>query len=196
MHNLKILLPVFILMALVQIFVPAKMILDREDVLQTGVAYKFRTAPIDPNDPFRGKYVALNFSDNTFEMDSDQKWESGQPIFVMLENDPSGFAKIQGVSQEKPSNDVDFLKANVSFISGEKNQILNIYYPFDRYYMEESKAEKAEEIYFESQIDTNQVAYALVHIKNGQAVLKDVMINDTSIREMVKSKQSRSNESR
>jgi uncharacterized membrane-anchored protein len=180
-------------MALVQIFVPAKMILDREDVLQSGVAYKFRTAPIDPNDPFRGKYVALNFSDNTFEMDSDQDWESGQPIFVMLENDPNGFAKIQSVSQEKPSNDEDFLKANVSFISGDKNQILNIYYPFDRYYMEESKAEKAEEIYLESQIDTNQVAYALVHIKNGHAVLKDVMINDTSIREMVKSKQSNTN---
>lgn len=193
MHNLKIILTIFILMALVQIFVPAKMILDREDVLQSGVAYKFRTAPIDPNDPFRGKYVALNFSDNTFEMDSDQDWESGQPIFVMLENDPNGFAKIQSVSQEKPSNDEDFLKANVSFISGDKNQILNIYYPFDRYYMEESKAEKAEEIYLESQIDTNQVAYALVHIKNGHAVLKDVMINDTSIREMVKSKQSNTN---
>lgn len=193
MHNLKIILPVFILMALVQIFVPAKMILDREDVLQTGVAYKFRTAPIDPNDPFRGKYVALNFSDNTFEIDSDQEWESGQPIFVMLGNDPNGFARIQGVSQEKPSYDVDFLKANVSYISGEKNQILNIYYPFDRYYMEESKAQKAEEIYIESQIDTNQVAYALVHIKNGHAVLKDVMINDTSIREMVKSKQAKPN---
>lgn len=193
MHNLKIILTIFILMALVQIFVPAKMILDREDVFQSGVAYKFRTAPIDPNDPFRGKYVALNFSDNTFEMDSDQDWESGQPIFVMLENDPNGFAKIQSVSQEKPSNDEDFLKANVSFISGDKNQILNIYYPFDRYYMEESKAEKAEEIYLESQIDTNQVAYALVHIKNGHAVLKDVMINDTSIREMVKSKQSNTN---
>ena len=55
MIKMKILLSVFILVALVQLFVPAKMILDREDILDMGKEYKFKTEPIDPNDPFRGK---------------------------------------------------------------------------------------------------------------------------------------------
>ena len=40
MINKKILLSVFILVALVQLFVPAKMILDREDILDKGKEYK------------------------------------------------------------------------------------------------------------------------------------------------------------
>lgn len=54
MTNKKTLLSVFILVAIVQLYVPAKMILDREDILDTGKEYKFKTEPIDPNDPFRG----------------------------------------------------------------------------------------------------------------------------------------------
>lgn len=39
------------------------------------------------------------------------------------------------------------------------------------------------------QRDTSQITYAVVSIKNGNAVLKDVMINGTSIIEIVKAKQ-------
>ena len=63
--------------------------------------------------------------------------------------------------------------------------MLAIDYPFDRYYMEESKAYDAELTYRKSQLDTSQIAYALVSIKDGEAVLKDVLINGVSIREIV-----------
>ena len=53
MLSKKIIFPLFILVALAQLFVPAKMILDREDVLSTGTAFNFKTRPIDPTDPFR-----------------------------------------------------------------------------------------------------------------------------------------------
>ena len=60
--NKKILLiSAFVLVVLVQLYVPAKMIWGREEVLNTGTEYKFRTAPIDPNDVFRGKYINLNY---------------------------------------------------------------------------------------------------------------------------------------
>ncbi|MBD3630845.1 GDYXXLXY domain-containing protein [Cyclobacterium sp.] len=59
MANKKIVLPVFVLIALLQLYLPAKMILDREDILHKGKEYKFKTQPIDPNDPFRGKFIAL-----------------------------------------------------------------------------------------------------------------------------------------
>ena len=52
--------------------------------------------------------------------------------------------------------------------------------------MEESKAYEAEQIYIENQIDSSKKTYALVSIKNGDAVLKDVLIDGVSIREVVK----------
>jgi hypothetical protein len=55
--------------------------------------------------------------------------------------------------------------------------------------MEESKAEEAELIHRKSQQDKSQVTYALVSIKDGDAVLKDVLINGTSISEIVKRNQ-------
>ena len=55
--------------------------------------------------------------------------------------------------------------------------------------MEESKAYDAELTYTQSSRDTNSVTYALVNIKNGESVLKDVMINGVPIREIVKQEQ-------
>jgi hypothetical protein len=58
--------------------------------------------------------------------------------------------------------------------------------PFDKYYMEESKAYAAEQIYRERQLDTVRTTYAIVYIKDGVGRLSDVKIGDSSIRDMVK----------
>lgn len=52
--------------------------------------------------------------------------------------------------------------------------------------MNENKAKKAEEVYAESIIDTTKIAYALVATKNGKAVVKDVLIDNISIKELAK----------
>lgn len=181
----KILLSVFILVALVQLFVPAKMILDREDILDMGKEYKFKTEPIDPNDPFRGKYITLRYEENMIEIQNEKDWIRGEIIYVFLTTDNEGFAKIKSVSKENPTDNQDFLKTKVSHVTGNGSNKLTIDYPFDRYYMEESKAYDAELTYRKSQLDTSQIAYALVSIKDGEAVLKDVLINGVSIREIV-----------
>ena len=66
MINKKTQIVLFVLVALAQLYVPAKMIWDQEDVLKNGSEYKFKTDPVDPNDPFRGKYITLSFDNNTF----------------------------------------------------------------------------------------------------------------------------------
>jgi hypothetical protein len=52
--------------------------------------------------------------------------------------------------------------------------------------MEEYKAPRAETIYREQSTDSNSRAYALVSLYKGDAVIKDVFINDTSISEILK----------
>ena len=42
MNKKKLILLVFILVALVQLYIPIKMILGREDILSTGKEYKFK----------------------------------------------------------------------------------------------------------------------------------------------------------
>ena len=189
MSSKKLLLSVFILVALAQLYVPAKMIFDKEDTLETGIDYKFSTAPIDPTDPFRGKYIILGYKDNVAVIDNEKNWVSGEIVYVFLENDQNGFVKIKSVSKEKPTDIQDFLKATVSAVSSDGTNKLTVYFPFDRYYMEESKASDAEVIYAKTLQDTTKLTYALVSIKNGDAVLKDVLIDGVSIKEIIKANQ-------
>lgn len=188
MYSKKILLAIFIIVALAQIFTPVKMIMDKEDILNTGKEYRFRTAPIDPHDPFRGKYIRLRYKENTVKIYNEKNWRSGEEIYVILTTDKEGFAKIKSISKEKQTNNNDYLKAKVSHVTRNNRNKLTIGYPFDRFYMEESKAQEAELTYRRTQIDTTQITYGVVMIKNGDAVLKDVMINGTSIREIVKAR--------
>jgi len=176
----------FMVMVLAQLFVPAKMIWDREDIIKTGKLYKFKTRPVDPNDPFRGKYITLNYDANTYEVTDFSEWQRNEEVYVEFDTDKYGFAKIKSVYKEKPTDIDVYLKTKVNYISTYNK--LTFDYPFDRYYMEESKAYEAEKTYAEVQRDTTKTTYALVHIKKGGAVLTDVLINEVSIREIVKKK--------
>ena len=174
----------FAVTAILQLFVPMKMIYDCEITERYGAEYKFRTEPIDPNDPFRGKYVILNFADNTI-VSKDGNWEYDETVFVYLKKDKDGFAKIARVTREEDGSSNDYLKTTVAMYNS--NNILYINFPFDRYYMEESKAYDAEVAYREYNRDTvnTKPAYALVAVKNGNQVLKDVILDGTPIKEYV-----------
>jgi len=192
MINRKPVLFFFILVALAQLYVPAKMIFDREDVLETGTEYKFKTAPIDPSDPFRGKYITLNYVNNTINVKNYGSWVDGETVYVTFFTDDEGFAGIDNISKEKPSNTQNFLKTKMRLINPDDFDPyvnLEIDYPFDRFYMGEFKANDAEKAYSRLMQDTSRVTYALVVIKSGDAVLKDVLIDGISIEEIVRTEQ-------
>lgn len=189
MNNKKILLTVFIIVAIIQLAIPAKMIWDKETILTTGKEFKFETAPVDPTDPFRGKYIQLQYAIDQYQLNTENTWTAGDKIYVILKTDSNGFAVIDNVSKDKPTDNIDFVKGKVLFITGLNFKTLTISYPFDRFYMEESKAYDAELAYHETQMDTTKTTYALVNIKNGKAVLKDVLIDGVSIVDIVKENQ-------
>jgi uncharacterized membrane-anchored protein len=174
---------IFVIVALVQLAVPAKMILDKENILSFGTPYKFRTAPVDPYDPFRGKYITLRFDANQFDVPNDTSWKSDDVVYVHLGKDSLGYAKIKDITRQPPADDnIDFVKARIRYAYDDK---VTIEYSFNHFYMEESKAADAETTYRNSQFDTAQVVYALVNVRKGEAALKDVMINDMSIADIV-----------
>lgn len=190
MNYSKLIFPLFIVVALIQLFVPTKMILDRESILANGKEYKFKTAPIDPTDPFRGKYITLNFSERSISLDTTENWKRDETIYVHLAEDQEGFAKIQGISKKKPSKEIGFVKAKVKYTRRHADQTIQITYPFERYYMEESKAYDAERFTRRRiQTDSNQVVYAVVRILEGESVLQNVMVNGKKIETLVKEQQ-------
>ena len=177
----------FVIIAIVQWFVPGKMIWDKEAVLRKGKIFNFRTEPVDPSHPFKGRYIALSFNENEFTTTSPDSglFHYGE-AYVLLEKDRDGFAKIKNVVKQKPGAALDYVKASISYIDRKKDTaVVHLLYPFDAFYMDEFKAPKAETVYRESTMDSTQKTYAIVSILNGDAVIKDVMINSQPIRQVI-----------
>jgi len=172
---------IFVAVVILQLVVPAKMIYDNEDVLKTGVVYKFKTQPIDPSDPFRGKYVTLRYALNSAKS-LDSSLQRGERVLLYLEKDSLGYAKVKQVNKTELDIGNDFIEVDVDWYD-YNTKTVRFKLPFSRYYMEESKAKPAEDIYrrYNRRSDTINQTYALVAIKSGDAVLKDVYIDDKPI---------------
>ncbi|WP_425077363.1 GDYXXLXY domain-containing protein [Psychroserpens sp. S379A] len=175
----KYLVALFIIVAIVQLTVPAQMIWQRESILKTGKAFKFKTQPVDPSDPFKGKYIYLNYELNSF-ISNEETWKRGQDIFVSITKDSLGFAKATAIAKQAPQHQT-YVKAKVDW-SVKKNERVNFTLPFNEFYMEESKAYNAEVAHRNAQQDSlPNNTYALVYVKEGEAVLDNVFINETPI---------------
>ena len=82
--------------------------------------------------------------------------------------------------------DIDFITTNIKSVNSYgENKNITIEYPFERFYMEEFKAKPAEDAYRDSFEKENTTAYALVYVKNGEAVLENVFINNVPIQIMI-----------
>jgi uncharacterized membrane-anchored protein len=174
---------IFVLVAVIQLSIPAKMIYQQEDVLNSGILYKFKTQPIDPADPFRGKYIRLDFEASRYQT-KDTTWVNDEIIYVSLTTDENGYAKINDVTRSVPSN-TDYIEAKVDWYTKWQNE-LRIAYNIERFYMKETKAMAAEIAHMEAQSDAiPHLTYATIYVKNGTAVLEDVFIDDVSIADFV-----------
>lgn len=182
--KIKYILGLFVIVALLQASVPLKMIYDSEITQREGVEYKFKTEPIDPTDPFKGKYITLRFDTDEI-ITKDSTWISGEKVYVYIEKDGEGFAKIKEISRTDRGIEADYFVTKVYYYA-DYDQTLHLEFPFDRFYMEEGKALEAEKVYQRhSRKENAKPAYALVAIRDGNAVLKDVIVDDIPIREYV-----------
>src|SRR2546421_923778 len=94
---------IFILVALAQLSVPAVLAWGRIQTLAHGRAWKFKTAPVDPEDAIRGRYIRLSYSIEEFAQSERVNWKS--PIYVVLKEGADGFAQIDRISQTPITGD-------------------------------------------------------------------------------------------
>lgn len=174
----------FVIMVLAQWYAPISMIIGSEKTIDGGKEFKFRTRPVDPSDPFRGKSIILQFDATTYTTnDSTQlKFLPSSPVYAVIDVDPRGFARIKQLTNDPPE-DRDFFTAQFNY---SYDSIAYLSFPFDEFYLEESKASEAERIYWQSRSDSTMVCYAKVMVLDGDAKLVDVIVNDSSIVDVVK----------
>ena len=186
MKTKTLLFGLFLIVAAVQIYIPAEMISHNENIIQTGTLLKFKCEPIDPYDPFRGKYIYLNFSNRTIQVKKADNYEFRQKIYVTFKPDADGYARMDKIYTKEPTNRTDYLELTIDNTNNyDTIQKITVEYPFNRYYMNEYKAPKAEQTYAESVTDVKKSVYAEVAIKNGTGVIKEVMIDNIPIKEYV-----------
>lgn len=179
----KITAILFIITAVFQWLVPVDMIEGKEDVLENGTAFYFKTQPIDPIDYMRGRYINLFFENNRFIKDTaNNDFEYNEKAYITVATAKTGESFVVNVTKEKPTLTSNYFKAVV--YAYPNDSIITIYFPFDKFYMEENKAPVAETVYNESNRDTSKKCFAKVFIKDGEFVLSDVLIDGKSIAEL------------
>ncbi len=185
----RLILLAFAVVAIGQVAVPIGMIRQREQTLQCGRAYKFKTAPIDPSDPFRGRYVWLNFEQHCAPWEGDKNFPPGRPAYAWVEVGPDGYAVVHKVTPAPPVTG-DFVKV-MAVYPGWGTNAGNVQFtlPFNRFYLEESKAPAAERAYWKHSNrrgPTYQNTYALVRVRGDDAALEELYIAGKPIREFLR----------
>jgi len=179
----------FLIMVVAQWYVPGQMIFYKEKILTTGKEFRFRTEPYDPYDAFRGKYVHLAFSQTFVRVQDSVDYEQGEKLYGLLSTDTSGFAQITSLTRDEPGDETDYLKVTAGYVYTDSVTVISFNYPFDRFYMEESKAEHADAAYQEAQRDTSKITYALVRIQKGEGIIEDIIIDGKPIRQVAMERQ-------
>lgn len=181
----KVIFGLFVAVAAVQLATPVGQIWKYEDILRTGKPYKFRTAPVDPYDAFRGRYVALNYDGASVPVRKDDALEYRRPAYVSLEQDSNGFAVFGELSSQAPVGR-DYVRVEYLYRNWTNTNTAVFRLPFDKFFMEESAAPRAEEAYRRAgRGSSNTVSYAAVRVKNGRGVIEDLYIQGKPIRKFL-----------
>ena len=182
MKNLR--LALFAMVAVVQLAVPAGMITRWQYALIHGEPFKFLTAPVDPYDAFRGRYVALRLEAEAVDIPTNAEFKTHAVVYGTVAVGTNGFAYLTDLSTTKP--DAPCIRGRIRYVDGNKAHV-NL--PVDRLYMNEKLAPEAERIYQQNSLRTNQVAYAAVRVRGSDAVIEDLYIDDKPIHEYLEQPQ-------
>lgn len=134
---------IFIFVALLQLGVPAMLAWGRIQTLAHGRVWKFKTAPVDPEDIVRGRYVALRFAAATILSHDEayQKSAAGTKVSFVLKEDADGFAKIERIS-EKPLSGDNVIIGEISYFLDEEEGVI---FPFNRFWVTEKECARGGE---------------------------------------------------
>lgn len=169
----------------VQWALPISQIQQYQRVVDHGTAYRFRTAPVDPVDPFRGRYVTLRFAAAEIAIPAGASYPPDQALYAPITVEPSGFAVLQPPRLQPPEG--DYLEVRVAHRVDDTR--LRVRLPFDRYYLNERQAPEAERLAREAMRADRErslaPSWAVVRVLSGEAILTELFINGVPVRQRI-----------
>jgi uncharacterized membrane-anchored protein len=209
---MKLPLKVVLLIALsvAQLGAAALSIVRHETTLALGTLYKIESAPVDPADPFRGRYVAIRPAIRLAGPLSPEteaviervglfrgRGEGRGKAYVVLTTGSDGFARASAIVAEPPASGdfLEFVQTDMRVVrAAEQDRPAEfgrmIVLPFDRYYMSESAAPAAEERYREASRRNDETrAWITVRVRNGRGVVEGLYIDGVPIEDAVRQAQ-------
>ncbi|MEL6254583.1 MAG: GDYXXLXY domain-containing protein [Bacteroidota bacterium] len=173
----------FILTMILYAAFPLQMISGYESVLSEGEVFRFQPRPIDPYNPFKGRYVFLQYENPKIDFENArEEFEYGTSAYITLAKDSSGLAIPNEIFPTAPENR-NYLRVEINYITDKE---VGFRYPFDEYYMNEEMAPKAEEAVRKFSEWGKEEVYVDVRIKEGMAVIEQLYIQDKPIEEFLR----------
>ena len=183
------------------------MIVRRELALKHGTVCRFLTAPVDPYDAFRGKYVALDIEGAREGLITDTRFQRDQRVYVRIGTDTNGLSVIEGVAA-KPDASALWIKARATYSWDDYKEVTNtvpragrppgeqrvhtgkyrtrLALPFDRYYMDEKLAPGAEAAYRETSRREGREAIVTVRVWRGLTVIERLEVGGKPIQDIAR----------
>jgi len=168
----------FIALALAQAAVPIWVIVSAQVPLLLGRSYRFEVDLADPVDNYRGRYLALSFAERSVVALETDALSRGDTVYVSIEEGADGFARITGISPDRPASG-DFVRVRIDHFRDAR---AHLDLPFDRYYMDEGDAERAERALLRA--GEAAEAYAIVRVHRGAAVLTGVFLDGVPVEDL------------
>jgi uncharacterized membrane-anchored protein len=170
--------------------VPGYLIQRGQATLQDGAVYRLRTAPVDPVDPFRGRYVVLDFEAASITLlKPDPALHAGQRVYAPIRVGVDGYAELAPPLPAPPQSG-DYLTVTVLWINGTE---LRLQLPFDRYYLDETLAPEAERRYWDANRagdddaeDPRRPAWVQVRVLDGYALTEELFIDGRPVHELLR----------
>ncbi|MBV7433561.1 GDYXXLXY domain-containing protein [Cardiobacteriaceae bacterium TAE3-ERU3] len=163
---------VMLLLCMAQVGYVLNTIVQAELTLSEGSTYRFKTQPVDPYDPFRGRYVWLNFAleDELFMSDGKTcaEWRLAPALYGVLSRDAEGIASITELTMEQPKSTDALRLAGIK--CGQDGIYINL--PFHRFYANELLAPELEA----QAREHSDNSYLVVRIRGDYAVPENLEI--------------------
>lgn len=192
------------------------MIIRHELTLRHGVVCRFLTAPVDPYDAFRGRYVALALAGAELGAHySERAFARGQRVYAVICEGTNGYNTIERFAPQAEAGAVcirtrvedcweDYrhvpASTNGTTQAGQAQRSTYVptgryrvrcRLPFDRYYMDEKLVPEAERAYRDANSGGRQDGVAVVRVWRGQAVIEDLEVGGRPIRELARERLTR-----
>ena len=153
-------LVIFVALVAALVLFPIGLVVWHEVKLATGKTVLLEVRPVDPEDPFRGQYVALTYPIARAARPAGTG--AGDTVYVVL--GPAGaFWRSLRVVREKPPGG--------TYIRGRVREFGGIEFGIESFFVEEGKARR-----YEDAIARGRVFAKVVLDDDGGATLKDLVI--------------------